>query len=199
VSGDPYCYPGTGVLRNLLGVRSQSELDRAERQLVQLRIQEGTPEGNFDLKHLQAIHRHLFQDIYDWAGEVRQVEISKGGNQFQFRQFISTGMADIHKRLVAAKFLRGLSKDQFAEKAGEIIGDVNYVHPFREGNGRTQLEYLRQLADHVGHNFSAAKLDPAQWLLSSRTAHLGDYRLMSAAICGALTSSVWQIVPVRRF
>lgn len=187
MSDDPYCYPGTSILRNALGLRNQSELDRAERQLAQLRIEEGTPLGNFDLNHLQAIHRHLFQDIYDWAGEVRQVEISKGGSQFQFHQFISTGMADVHKRLVAAKFLKGLSKDQFAEKAGEIIGDVNYVHPFREGNGRTQLEYLRLLADHAGHYFNAAKLDPAQWVGSSRAAHRGEYKLMSASIRSALS------------
>jgi len=186
VSDDPYCYPGTNILRNLLGLRTQSELDRAERLLVQLRIEEGTPLGEFDLKHLQAIHRHLFQDLYDWAGEVRQVEISKGGSQFQFRQFISTGVADIHKRLVAARFLKGLSSDQFAEKAGEIIGDVNYVHPFREGNGRTQLEYLRQLADFAGHNFSAVTFDPVQWHQASRAAHRGEYGLMAAAIRGAL-------------
>lgn len=89
MSDDPYCYPGSNLLRNLLGLHDRSELERAERQLIQLRIEEGTPSGNFDLNHLQAIHRHLFQDIYDWAGEIRQVEISKDGSQFQFRQFIS--------------------------------------------------------------------------------------------------------------
>jgi len=194
VTDDPYRYPGTSILRNLLGFRIQSELDRVERLLVQLRIEEGTPSGKFDLAHLQAIHRHLFQDIFDWAGEVRRVEISKGGSQFQFRQFISTGMADVHKRLAAAKFLQGLRRDQFAEKAGEIIGDVNYVHPFREGNGRTQLEYLRQLADQAGHDFSAAKLDPAQWLLASRSAHRGEYKLMSAAIRSALEGKEGEVV-----
>jgi cell filamentation protein len=187
VSDDPYCYPGTNILRNLLGFRSQSELDRAERLLVQLRIQQGTPSGNFDLDHLRAIHKHLFQDLYDWAGEVREVEISKGRSQFQFRQFIGTGMADVHKRLAAAKFLKDLSKDQFAEKAAEIVGDVNYVHPFREGNGRTQLEYLRQLAHRAGHDFSAAKLDPAQWQKASEAAFHLNYEPMTVAIRSALT------------
>ncbi len=59
------------------------------------RIAEGVPKGSFDLAHLRAIHRHLFQDVYDWAGELRTVEIFKGGNQFQFRQYIPTGMADV--------------------------------------------------------------------------------------------------------
>jgi cell filamentation protein len=92
---DPYHYPGTKVLRNRLGIIEARKLDRLERRMVGDRIAEGAPVGSFDLSHLRAIHRHLFQDIYDWAGELRTVEISKGGSQFQFRQYIPTGMADV--------------------------------------------------------------------------------------------------------
>jgi cell filamentation protein len=104
------------------------------------------PSGAFDLAHLRAIHRHLFQDIYEWAGELRTVEINKGGHQFQFRRYIETGMADVHRRLVQGSFLRDLSVPEFAQQAAVIVGDVNYVHPFREGNGRTHAQYLKQLA-----------------------------------------------------
>jgi cell filamentation protein len=119
------------VLRNLLDIRDAADLDRVERELVVQRVREGVPGGDFDLAHLRAIHRHLFQDVYEWAGQVRTVEISKGGSQFQFRQYIETGMADIHGGLQKRGFLRGLGADGFALAAGEIIGDVNYVHPFR--------------------------------------------------------------------
>ena len=85
MSDDPYVYPGTNVLKNKLGLHDADALDRAERGLVRLRIQEGAPTGEFDLAHLRTIHRHLFQDVYDWAGELRTLEISKDGNQFQFR------------------------------------------------------------------------------------------------------------------
>ena len=136
MKNDPYVYPGTSVLRNRLGIRDAAELDRVERQLVRERILEVAPAGDFDLRHLKAIHRHLFQDVYEWAGQLRTVEISKGGSQFQFRQYIETGMANIHRRLVQAGFLRGTDQAAFAAEAGRIIGDVNYVHPFREGNGR---------------------------------------------------------------
>jgi len=68
------------------------------------RIAQGAPLGTFDLAHLRAIHRHLFQDIYDWAGELRTVEIYKGGSQFQFRRYIPTGMTDMHRRLPAPDF-----------------------------------------------------------------------------------------------
>ena len=94
---DPYVYPGTSILRNRLGITDPEFLDKQERSLVVLRVRRGVPRGNFDLTHLRAIHRHLFQDIYDWAGELRTVEISKGAQQFQFRQFIQTGMADFRR------------------------------------------------------------------------------------------------------
>ena len=95
MSDDPYVYRGARCLINKLGVIDAVALDAAERRLVIQRAREGVPGGNFDLTHLCAIHKHLFQDIYDWAGEVRRVEISKGDHQFQFRRFVETGMADV--------------------------------------------------------------------------------------------------------
>jgi cell filamentation protein len=114
VSDDPYVYPGTSVLRNRLGTTDPDYLDKQERALVVLRMRGNIPGGSFDLTHLRAIHRHLFQDVYDWAGELRTVEISKGRQQFQFRKFIETGMANVHGRLVRSRFLKELSATSFA-------------------------------------------------------------------------------------
>jgi cell filamentation protein len=187
MSGDPYVYPRTSVLRNKLGIRNAEELDRIERRLATQRAREGIPTGNFDLKHLKAIHRHLFQDIYDWAGELRTVEISKSGSQFQFMRYIETGMADVHRRLVQRNFLRALDAAAFARQAGEIMGDVNYVHPFREGNGRTQMLYLGQLASQAGHRIDIEHIRNLQnWVEVSRAAHRGDYAPMGLAIEAAL-------------
>ena len=94
MSEDPYVYPGTSVLRNRFGLTDAADLDRVERLHTTNRSLEPIPRGSFDLAHLRAIHRHLFQDIYDWAGELRTVEISKGRQQFQFREFIETGMGE---------------------------------------------------------------------------------------------------------
>ena len=186
MSADPYLYAGTAVLKNKLGIRDQDELDAMERQIALQRSRQGIPTGHFDLDHLKAIHRHLFQDIYDWAGQIRTVEIAKGGSQFQFRQYIGTGMADVYRRLEQADFLRGLSSEAFAEQAGPIMGDVNYVHPFREGNGRTQLAYLEQLAEQAGHSIDLTRITPKRWIAASRSAHIGSYELMSAEIFKAL-------------
>jgi cell filamentation protein len=183
---DPYVYPGTATLRNRFGIIEPEILNRVERRLVVQRIREGVPAGSFDLGHLRAIHRHLFQDIYDWAGELRTVEISRGGQQFQFRRYIETGMTDVHRRLVKSGFLRGLLASEFANQAASILGDVNYIHPFREGNGRTQLQYLKQLATEAGHDLDLSLIDAAAWIEASRTSHMADYALMGEAIRRAI-------------
>jgi len=183
-----YCYPGTHILINRLGLLDADQLDLVERRIVVQRLAEGPPSGDFDLAHLRAIHRHLFQDIYDWAGELREVEIAKGGHGFMPRRFIATGMFDVHDRIVRADGLRGLDAEGFARAAGEIIGDVNHIHPFREGNGRTQIEYLRQLAARGGHAIDVRRLNGERWYAASRAAHLADYAPMAAAIGTAIVS-----------
>lgn len=182
---DPYLHPTLPILRNKLGIFDADRLDVVERRLVTQRSIEGAPAGHFDLAHLQAIHRHLFQDIYDWAGELRTVEIAKSGHQFQLRRFIVTGVADIHQRLAAANFLRDLPRRDFARTAGVIIGDLNYVHPFRDGNGRVQRQYLDGLARQAGHPLDLARLSPTGWLAASRASHDGDYRPMAEEIARA--------------
>lgn len=186
MSGDPYVYPGTHILINKQDIRDADMLDLAERRFSTIRTRQGIPTGDFDLRHLKAIHFHLFQDIYDWAGQIRTVEISKGESQFQFRQYIDTGMADVHRRLAKTNFLRGLDRSTFATEAAAIIGDVNYVHPFREGNGRTQLQYLKLLAEQAGHDLALTKIAPAAWLEASCEAHRAHYALMAQVIDDAL-------------
>jgi cell filamentation protein len=186
VSDDPYLYPGTSVLRNRLGTTDPDYLDKQERALVALRMRRDVPRGAFDLQHLRAIHRHLFQDVYDWAGELRTVEISKGRQQFQFRKFIETGMADVHGRLQRSRFLKGRTAAAFAAQGAVILGDINYIHPFREGNGRTQLQYLKQLAQGAGHTLDLTRINGPDWIAASVASHAADYQPMAAIIAGAL-------------
>lgn len=183
MSDTDYCYPPDyTVLRNRLGLRDATQLDRAERRLVTQRAIEPLPKGDFDLAHLRALHRHLFQDVFEWAGDIRTVEISKGGSQFQFRQYIETGMMDVHRRIQTHNYLRNLPADQFASLAGEIIGDINYVHPFREGNGRAQLFFFKQLAEQAGHSVDLTQIEQSTWMAASRLAHQGDYGPLAACL-----------------
>jgi cell filamentation protein len=186
MTSDPYCYGGSSVLINRFEILDAVALNQAERIFAIQRAKQGIPSGSFNLAHLKAIHHHLFQDIYDWAGEIRTVEIAKGGNQFQFCRYIETGMADVHGRLLKQNFLKGLNADRFAEAAGVIMGDINYIHPFREGNGRTQVYYLQQLCREAGYVLQIGRLEPDAWLAASVASFSGDYALMADCIRGAI-------------
>lgn len=186
MTDDPYVHPDSKVLRNKLGITDENALERAERVLVAQRQREGVPGGKFDLDHLKAIHRHLFQDVYEWAGQVRTVEIAKEKSQFQFCQYIETGMADIERRLKEKNYLRNLSRGAFAREAAAIIGDANYVHPFREGNGRVQMQYLKQLCEQAGHPVRLDRIGPESWIEASREAHQARYEKMADCIAEAI-------------
>lgn len=180
-----YKYPDSDVLRNKLGILDAKALEHAERLLVQQRIVEGAPSGKFDLDHLKAIHKHLFQDVYAWAGEIRQTNIAKG-QWFHPHNRIETGMADVQARLAKENFLRRLDADQFARRAAEYIGDVNRCHPFREGNGRTQLQYLKQLGAQAGLEIDLSRFTRQTWIAASIASHGFDDKPMEACIGSAI-------------
>lgn len=185
-----YCYPPEYcILKNKFGIRDEDELDLIERRFAMERTEHGLPTGDFDLNHLKSIHHHLFQDIYEWAGKTRTLEISKGGSQFMPRQFIETGMNDIHSRIVGANYLQNTSKEEFAHQAGELIGDLNHVHPFREGNGRTQMQFLEQLATKAGHAIDLTQIEKEAWIDASIRSHDADYSGMQKCVSGALQSN----------
>lgn len=183
---DPYCYPGTETLINRFDIRDPDRLDEIERLMVARRIMQGTPAGGFDLAHLQAIHHHLFQDVYDWAGQVRTVEIAKGETHFLPCRFIERGMVGLHQRLRTDRYLQGLPAADFIGEAARVIGDINHAHPFREGNGRTQLLYLEQLAEQAGHPLDLTRLHRDQWIEASIASNFGDLHPMQSAIDAAL-------------
>ena len=181
------CYPPDYiVLRNRLDIRDAAALEAAERTLVALRLPVPVPTGDFDLAHLNAIHRHPFKDVYAWAGDVRTVELAKDGSRFQPRGFIAAGMADIHRRIVAAGYFRGSTPVEFAEGAGPELGDVNHVHPFREGNGRTQLQDLKQRAARAGHAIGLTRIDRPAWLDAACRSYAGEHAASAPCIRQAL-------------
>jgi len=169
---DPYCYPGTTVLKNLAGIREQAALDAFEHEAMLQRAEEPTPAGRLSVAHYRAIHRHLFQDVYPWAGRFRTVRISKGGSMFCYPENIGAELRRLFDSLRAQRFLRGLSADQFATEAAHFLAELNAIHPFREGNGRSQLTYLTLLADRAGYPLDLDRLDP-QAILQATIASFG--------------------------
>src|SRR5258706_12191731 len=122
------------------------------------------PEGNLDFAHYKAIHNHLFQDVYEWAGQVRFVRIFKGGNPFCFPENIEIQATRLFGELQANGFLRDLEDSAFADEAAHLLAELNAIHAFREGNGRSQLTFFALLADYAGHPIDLVKLDPPEML-----------------------------------
>ncbi len=153
---DPYLDPDTGLLRNLVGARTQAALDTAEGDLTYLRAAElqvrpVRPTG--DLDEFRAIHRQLFQDVYPWAGGIRTVDIRK--NVDGAEHFLSAGAIDRGSMFAAEELrqdtmLRGMTRDQFIDRLSHHYDQWNFVHPFREGNGRTQRVFWNRVAADAG-------------------------------------------------
>ena len=143
-----YTDPKTGILRNLAGLTEADALLFFESGAVAKRIQElyENPIKINGIESLFVIHKHLFQDIYAWAGKKRKVEISKAGKQFFPTTHFESAFKYIDTLISEYKIIPYNNKQQIAEKLAEILDAVNYLHPFREGNGRTQRELLRLLA-----------------------------------------------------
>lgn len=147
-----YTDPKTGILRNLADITDPDDLLFFESGAVTKRIQElyEKPIKVIRADGLLRIHRHLFQDVYSWAGNRRKVEISKAGKQFFPTTHFDNAFHYIDTLISDYRRLSKGDKLQIAEKLAEILDNVNYLHPFREGNGRVQREFLRLLALEKG-------------------------------------------------
>jgi cell filamentation protein len=184
VSWDPYLDLEAGVLRNRLGITDRDELARVEASLTASRLYDlhrAPLAGAYDLAHLRAFHRHIFADVYDWAGELRTVSIGKG-TLFCLPQHLLAAGADLFGRLARADHLRGLARPDFVDALTELSADINALHPFREGNGRAQRAFLAQLARDAGHPIRWSVMEPTANVEASRTAHRGDNTLLRAML-----------------
>lgn len=156
-----YCYPGTDILKNKFNIKDQSLLDAKERlstgfRLAQLELK--PIEGNFDLNHLQKIHKHIFQDVYNWAGNMRVVDISKGNTPFAYNQFIKEQSEVLFRKLRKEDNLINYDIDKFSDRLAYYAGEINIIHPFREGNGRSTREFIRSLADNAGFKINYSEI-----------------------------------------
>jgi cell filamentation protein len=183
---DPYCYPGTSVLKNRLGLRDQAELDAFETFITAQRGEEPLPGGRLGYAHYRAIHRHLFQDVFVWAGKPRTVRIAKGASLFCYPEHIDSEMRRVFARVRQQRFLRALPTADFAREAAHVLAELNAIHPFREGNGRTQLSYLTLLAAQAGHPLALERLDPAAMLAAMIMSFAGDEKPLATLIAGLI-------------
>jgi cell filamentation protein len=160
---DPYTYENSTVLVNKLDLREQAELDAFEAEISSARAGEPLPEGNLDFTHYKAVHHHLFQDVYEWAGNPRTVRMFKGGNPFCFPEHIENQANKLFGELRTDGFLQGLDDSAFADKAAHL------------------------LANFAGHPIDLAKLDPPEMLDAMIASFDGDEAKLANVIKGLIS------------
>ena len=158
-----YTDTGSGVLKNIAGITEQSALEFFESAALTKRIKElkHRPVKIKDSTALLIIHKYLFQDVYSWAGQERVVEISKDGKQFFPTARFEMAFSYINRLLEEYRTIKRADKPQIAEKLAVTLDAVNYLHPFREGNGRAQREFIRVLALEKGYELNLNPADNA--------------------------------------
>jgi cell filamentation protein len=171
VDEDPYSLPGGECLRNKIGVTDPAVLFAAEARIVSIRdveLARETLPGEYNLQHYQDFHRHLFQDVYAWAGELRRVDISKGESTFAHWEYLSEQTSAMLAQLVDENLLISRNRASFVLRLAHYYGELNALHPFREGNGRTLRAFLRQVAAVAGWRLDWSALDPEENVQASR-------------------------------
>lgn len=183
---DPYCYPNSSVLINLLDLRSETELSAAEVALTSCRLQ--SFQADFDqptFNYLCRIHQHLFQDLYSWAGQVRTVDISKQDSHFCHARFIEAMAIKRFTLLKNHNFLAGRNQTDFVLGLADFFCEMNVIHPFREGNGRSLRLFCEVLALQAGYELSWKDISAQTWLHANIAGYHGDLgplvQLFSAA------------------
>lgn len=161
-----YCYPGTDVLINLFDVQDEEKLKELEKVYSLLRLSEmqiKKPADPLDVQAFLAIHQYLLQEVYPFAGELRKEMISKGSSSFAHPQHIETHLLKIFDELKAENYLKELPRNQLISRLAYFLSELNALHPFREGNGRSIREFARQLLLNAGYRLDWEKvLEPAE-------------------------------------
>jgi cell filamentation protein len=179
---DPYLYRTGGALKNRLGLRDPVALERFELEMTGLRSLEPLPAGPLTAAHYKRLHRHLFQDVYAWAGRYRTVRMSKGGSVFCFPEHVPAAMDALFAGIRAGPPMG----PGFAGRAAEILAELNAIHPFRDGNGRAQLTLLRQMADLAGMDLDLGRIAPAPFLAAMVQSFAGELEPLLDQIAGLI-------------
>lgn len=164
------CYEGSSCLINKLNIRDEKQLAVMESHITLARIsilQQSPINENFDFEHYKAIHKFIFEDLYDWAGTTRTINLSKKGTAFVNYEDIQELAVACFERLKRQNYFKSLDKNIFVEKMTDFYCVTNALHPFREGNGRTQRVFLSQLAYNAGYEMDFAAIDADELMIAT--------------------------------
>lgn len=188
---DPYIDPTTGVLNNLLGITNEFKLETAEGNITTV-ILASLPDfpilGNFDLQHLKALHKELFSTIYSWAGLLRTVEIVKGNTRFANADTLEQASSGVFNELRSDNLLLDLPDEIYFKKLAHYYSEINILHPFREGNGRTQRVFFTLLVAKSGRRIAWENMNTEVNLEACIAAYNGHEEKL-AKMLAALTTT----------
>lgn len=164
-ANDHYCYPDSSTLKNKLNIKDIAEFENAEREITAFTVRQvGFNHPPYNLSYMSNLHVQLFSQLYEWAGQVRTVDISKGGTRFCTCGRIDAEASKLFSRLEKDNWLKGLAKTDFCEKLAEYYIEFNMIHPFREGNGRIQRLLFEHLAIAAGYDLDWNDVNQAEWI-----------------------------------
>jgi len=186
------CYPGTTVLINKLDIRDQAELDAVEKQITLLRGTQAEQDISFreaDFEFYKGLHRLLFGDLYDWAGKLRDINISKKGTVFcGYTELESIGCLKF-ERLRAQNYLCGMTEDKFLDELTELYHELNMLHPFREGNGRTLRLFITLLVRNAGYDVDFSQCDGDMLAIATIKAAQGEMTVLREVLGSIVTKT----------
>ena len=165
-----YCYNDSDTLINKLDIKDKSLLQKYEAKIVAaklLALRKKGIIGNFDVEHLKKIHKYLFEDVYPFAGNFRTENIAKGVFRFAEWEYIESELTNLMNKLKKENFLADFNKNDLAESLSFYLSELNVLHPFREGNGRTTREFIRELALKNNYILNLKKVNPKDFLNAS--------------------------------
>ena len=185
-----YYFKDVDVLKNKFNIKDEVKLEKLERTLTIKRLSKLGIEpikGNFDFKHLCKIHKYIFQDIYDWAGQIRNEDIFKGSEfapSYLLKEALET---QIFIPLKDDNYLKNLSLSDLCYKLSYYMSELNFAHPFREGNGRTQREFIRELALSNNYDLNWDLMSKEELLNATiESTRKYDYRSLTKLICSSI-------------
>ncbi len=193
---DPYVYPGTEVLRKRFDEPEPARLAVLEYAATRARAAERLvfPLG---AGGYCATHRHLFQDLFEYAGELRTTDLSRPGAQFARPAFIEPVLRDRFRQVAAIKELSGMDALIFTAEAAHHMAELNAIHLFREGNRRTMRFHLEQIAHQAGHSIDIADVEARDWIGASIASFRGDEHPLARVIGRAMGMDEHQLGRLR--
>lgn len=191
--GSDFYTDENGVLKNKLGIKSSKELENLERDITTIRLiqlNNHPISRNFDLRHLQDIHHFIFSPIYDWAGEIRNGSLAKGGTVFTYPERIIPALNKLFSQLKSENYLQDLNTENVIQRLAYYLGELNVIHPFREGNGRVQRAFISELAERLGYELDFSNVSQQEMIDASILVYRkSDYSELAKIINKSITYS----------